>query len=153
VNYNAKNNLRSCARTTTATIALAAGGYLVLSGTTAEPAAGQGSSEAVKGGWLTQVLPGPGGDGAKDKADAQYLGGYSKKKTADSTEDPPARKRGNASGKDDLFLPGPQYDKNYDAKENVDIYGAISAASPGSTRWGLRSPARPKMRASRVLRR
>ncbi len=37
----------------------------------------------------------------------------------------------NASGgKDDLFLPGPQYDKNYDAKGNVDIYGAKTVVDP-----------------------
>ena len=52
---NAKGNLRYRARTTTATIALVAGGYLVMSGTTAEPAAGESSSEAGKGGWSTQV--------------------------------------------------------------------------------------------------
>ena len=33
-------------------------------------------------------------------------------------------------GKEDLFRPGPQYDKNYDAKGNVDIYGAKSAVEP-----------------------
>ena len=36
-------------------------------------------------------------------------------------------------GKEDLFRPGPQYEKNYDAQGNVDIYGAksvIDAAAP-----------------------
>jgi len=34
------------------------------------------------------------------------------------------------TGKDDLFLPGPQYDKNYDAEKNVDIYGAKKVVEP-----------------------
>ena len=33
-------------------------------------------------------------------------------------------------GKEDLFRPGPQYDQNYDAKAQVDIYGAKSAVEP-----------------------
>ena len=128
---NAKGNLRYRARTTTATIALVAGGYLVMSGTTAGPAAGQGSSEASKGGWLTQVWPGASRvDPAEDQADPQYVGANSKKKTTDTTTDPAARKRSKVDGKEDLFLPGPQYDKNYDAKGNVDIYGAKIAVEP-----------------------
>lgn len=45
---NAKGNLWHRARTTTAAIALVAGGYLVMSGTTAEPAVAESSSEARK---------------------------------------------------------------------------------------------------------
>ncbi|HET7153788.1 MAG TPA: hypothetical protein VFI87_00310, partial [Hyphomicrobiaceae bacterium] len=74
-----------------------------MSGTTADPAAGQGSTEVSKGGWVTQVSP------------AASSGTSSKEKTA---------------GKDNLFLPGPQYDKNYDAQKNVDIYGAKSVVDP-----------------------
>ena len=115
---NAKGNLRYRARTATATIALVAGGYLVLSATTAEPAAGQSSSEAGKGGWLTQVWSGASpADPAKNQADAQYVGAP-KKKTAD------------VDGKEDLFRPGPLYEKNYDAQGNVDIYGAKSVIDP-----------------------
>ena len=128
---NAKGNLRYRARTTTATVALVAGGYLVMSGTTAEPAAGQSSNEASKGGWLTQVWPGASRvDPAKDQADPQYVGASSKKKTTDDTADPAASTRSNVDGKDDLFRPGPQYDKNYDAKANVDIYGAKIVVEP-----------------------
>ena len=96
---NAKGNLRYRAPGTIATIALVAGGYLVMLGTTADPAAGQSRSEVGKGGWVTQVSPA-------------------------ASSDPAASKR--VDGKDDLFLPGPQYDKNYDAQKNVDIYGAKS---------------------------
>ena len=116
------------ARTTTATIALIAGGYLVMSGTTAEPAAGEG--------WLTRVWPGasqvgPGEGQAEGQADApQYVGAYSKKKDADDTGDAAARTGSKVSGKDDLFRPGPQYDLNYDAQGNVDIYGKKTAVEP-----------------------
>jgi hypothetical protein len=79
-----------------------------MAGTTAEPAAGQGTTDVSKGGWVTQVSP-------VASPDPQYVGASSKAKTA---------------GKDDLFLPGPQYDKNYDAQKNVDIYGAKSAVEP-----------------------
>lgn len=49
----AKGNLWYRARTTTVTIALAAGGYLVMSGTTAEPAAAQSSNVADREGqWI-----------------------------------------------------------------------------------------------------
>jgi hypothetical protein len=125
----ANGNPRSRARAATATIALVAGGYLVTSGATAQPAAGD--SEARKGGWLTQVWPGASRpDPAANQADAQYVGAYSKEKTEDNTADPAARKRSNVAGKEDLFRPGPQYDKSYDAKGNLDIYGAKSAVEP-----------------------
>lgn len=112
---NAKGNLRYRARTTTSTLALAAGGYLVMSGTTVEPAAGQSSSEAPKGGWLTQVRPGD-SRVSEGEADPRYVGVHSKKKTAD--------------GKEDLFQPGPQYEEKYDAKGNVDVYGAKREVEP-----------------------
>jgi len=128
---NAKGNLRYRARTATATIALAAGGYLVMSGTTAGPAAGQGSSEARKDSWLTQVLRGDSRvDPAEDQANPQYVGASSKEKTADNTADPASSTHSKVDGKEDLFRPGPQYDKNYDAKAQVDIYGAKSAVEP-----------------------
>ena len=129
MNCNAKGNLRYRARTTTTTIALVAGGYLVMSATTAEPAAGQSSREASKGGWLSQVLPATRVDPAEDKADAQYVGASSIKKTADTNADPAESARSNVDG-NELFRPGPQYDKNYDAKAQVDIYGAKSAVEP-----------------------
>jgi hypothetical protein len=119
------NNILCCVRTTTATIALVAGGYLVMSGTTAEPAAGQGSSEHRKGGWLTEVRSSDASraDTAKELDEPQYVGASSKKKTADDIADAEARK----GSKEDPFRPGPQYDKNYDAQGNVDIYGAKNA--------------------------
>ena len=52
---NAKSNLRYRATTTTAAIALVAGGYLVVSGATAEQAAAERSSQARKEDKLRQA--------------------------------------------------------------------------------------------------
>jgi hypothetical protein len=81
---------------------------------------------------LTQVLRGDTRvDPAKDQADPQYVGAYSeKKKDADKTADPASSTHSKVDGKQDLFRPGPQYDKSYDAKAQVDIYGAKSAVEP-----------------------
>jgi hypothetical protein len=105
-----------------------------MSGTTAEPAAGQSGGEAPKGVWSTQVWPtAKRVEPVEEKADVQqdgppqYVGAYAKKKTADGTADPAAGTTRKVEGKDDLFRPGPRYDKNYDAKSQVDIYGAKSA--------------------------
>jgi hypothetical protein len=125
VTCNAKGKVWYRARTTTAAIGLVAGGYLVMSGTTAGPAAGQ-SSEVAKGGWSTQVRPTARVDPAESPADVQYVGVSSKEKTAE----PAASTRSKGDGKDDLFLPGPLYDKDYDAKAQVDVYGAKSAVEP-----------------------
>jgi hypothetical protein len=113
VTCNAKGKHCCRAGATVITVALVANSYLVLSGTTAGPAAGQGVTEASKGGWLTQVWT-----ASEDRTDPQYVGAA-------------AGKRRNKDGKgDDLFLPGPQYDNDYDAKGNVDIYGAKTAVDP-----------------------
>jgi hypothetical protein len=151
------------------TVALVAGGYLVMSGTTAAPAAGQDSSEARRG-WLTQVWPFARVDPADSQADAQASGSSTHEKTsadnsagkrsaangkedpfrsapqyvgassiaAENTADPAASASGKKDGKKDskkgdkeeLFRPGPQYDKNYDAKSQVDIYGAKTVVDP-----------------------
>src|SRR5215831_7902618 len=137
-----------------ATIALVAGGYLVM--TTPDPAASENSSEARQGGWLAQVRPSPrpaedddvpellrpGLQKKKTAADPvattrkeelirpDQQKNPQKKKTADKTADPAARNQGNVAGEADLFRPGPQYDKKYDAKVNVDIYGAKTAVEP-----------------------
>jgi hypothetical protein len=94
-----------------------------MSGTTAEPAAGQSSTDPRTGGWVTQVWPTSRLDPAGDKADPQYVGALPKQKPADKTAD-------QAASKEALFRPGPQYDKDYDAKAQVDIYGAKSAVEP-----------------------
>jgi hypothetical protein len=125
-----KSSFLRRATTAAATVVLAAAGYLVMSGTTARPAAGQGGSEVRKGGWSTQVLPTAPRIEPEGQADPQYVGAYPKKKTDDNTADTVVRKRTDADGKEGLFRPGPQYDKNYDSQGNVDIYGAKQAVEP-----------------------
>ncbi len=72
---NTNGSLRYRARTATATIALVAGGYLLMSGTTAEPAAGESSSEAHKEGESIHVWPDASrANPAEDQADEQYAG-------------------------------------------------------------------------------
>ncbi|HEY7549340.1 MAG TPA: hypothetical protein VH913_07465 [Hyphomicrobiaceae bacterium] len=119
-----KGNVRYRARTAIATIALVTGGYLVICGSTAAPAAAEG--------WLTKVWPGASrADPAEGQTDApQYVGAPPEKKTADKAADPAARTPGKVAGKDDLFRPGPQYDEKYDPQGNVDIYGKKSAVEP-----------------------
>jgi hypothetical protein len=102
---------------------LVTAGYLVLSGTTAEPAASQSNS---KGGWFTEVLSGGSQADAKvGLPDPQYVGAAPKVPSPDNTV-VAARKE----GKGDLFRPDPQYDKNYDAQGNVNIYGAKLEVDP-----------------------
>jgi hypothetical protein len=124
VTCKAKGNVCYRARTATATTALVVSGcYLLISATMAPPALGQGSSEVAKSGWSTQVRPTTRTDAAENQTEVQYVGASSKEKTSDPAVS--TRSKG-----DDLFLPGPQYDKNYDANAQVDIYGAKSAVEP-----------------------
>jgi hypothetical protein len=97
-----------------------------MSGASLEPAAGQSSSEAGHGGWLTQVWPSTSrGKSAEDAADPQYVGARPESKPADKAA--PRRK---PVDKEELFRPGPQYDQNYEAQKNIDIYGAKVAVEP-----------------------
>jgi hypothetical protein len=89
-----------------------------MSGTTAVPAAGEG--------WSTEVVP--------DVSRAEPAGGQpapmyvgASKGDADAAEAPAPRSN---AGANDLFLSGPQYDQNYNAQGNVDIYGAKKAVEP-----------------------
>jgi len=139
-----------------ATIALVTGGYLVI--TTPDSAAGEGNTEGgwLTQLWA-QVWPTPEADTESGKVNRkrkedlfepgpQYdkkndAKPQPKKKTANNTADPPkrtasntadpaTRKHGNIASDADLFQPGPQYEKKYDAKVNVDIYGAKKAVEP-----------------------
>ena len=88
----------------------------------------ENSNEARKGGKLTQAAP------ASAKADssdeARFVDKFSEQKTADRSAGPDDRPISNEDGKGDLFRPGPQYDKNYNAEKNVDIYGGKKAVEP-----------------------
>ncbi len=126
------SNFRQGAKRTTATFALIAGSCLAMSGTTAEPAAGQ-TSDASSGGWSTQVRPAPPVKFANGQAEPRYVGATSKEDKEDAAEapaKPAARARRKSDSKSDLFQSDPRYDKAYDAKSQVDIYGAKTAVEP-----------------------
>jgi hypothetical protein len=99
-----------------------------MSATIADPAAAQSSNGTSKGGQLSAA----GSTSGKAAADAQYVDAYSETKTADKG-DPDDGTHSNVEEKSDLFRPGPQYEKNYDAAKNVDVYGAkenVATARP-----------------------
>jgi hypothetical protein len=127
----ANATLQSRPNAATATIALLAAGYLMTSSTTAQQAS-EGEGEARSGGWLTQIWRGatpPRPAASQVQTQSSSTSNSSevpKSKSADTT----ARKRRKGEEKDDLFLPGPQYDKPYDAQLNVDIYGAKTVVDP-----------------------
>ncbi len=117
------------ARTTTVSIAMAAGGCLVMSGAAAGPAVAQSSSES---GWVTEVSPvASQRDTAKAREGAQYVGGPVEKEAGDTAADAtPAHAPAKVASADDLFLPDPEYGKDYDSQGQVDIYGAKSSVEP-----------------------
>ena len=102
------------------------------SGTTAEPAAS--SSDTGKGFWLTDLWASvwPSADDTADprtRSNAERKGGNNADRKESGKVD---RKR-----KEDLFQPGPDYDKKYDAKGNVDIYGAkVAVEAPRAIEIG-----------------
>src|SRR5688572_11361642 len=100
--------------TTATTVALVAGGYLLISGVTAGPAAAQ---EASSQGWLSRLWPGSATVSSEAPAAPSYAGVTTKEKTSPG-------KGGDGESKDGLFRPDPQYDPKYDHKANVDVYGA-----------------------------
>jgi hypothetical protein len=136
------------ARTSTAAIALVACGYLVMSDARAEPATGKSKSEvmsdaraepatgkskseAQKENTLTRVWHALFRSGsAEDQADTKQADAPSDKETDDNTTDPEASIRSNVDGKGDLFQSDPQYETNYTAQAQVDVYGAKKAVEP-----------------------
>jgi hypothetical protein len=137
VNCNAFANRRAIF-----TIASIAGGCLVVSGTTAEPAAAQSANENGDAGWSakwsTKVwLGAPPAEVGNDKGeDAPAEAKPAERKSAENTAEPPASESSpKASDKGTLiaddFSPDPQYETiKYNAEGQVDIYGAKSAVAP-----------------------
>jgi hypothetical protein len=126
---DAKGSLWSRAGKATGTIALLAGGYLVVTGTIAEAASGEKSNKAHKQGTLieawtgtTEVVP------AEDQADTQNVAEKSETKTAENTTNPTTHTK--VDGNEDLFRSDPQYEVDYNIEEQVDIYGGKSAVEP-----------------------
>ncbi len=123
-------NLRDLARSTTATVALV-GGYLVTSGSTAEPAAGESANNSRKNEtWIEKSsLAGPASDAKGDgQAQIDVEAGKAGKPLAASKGSDKSRKADKLI--QNAFRPGPKYDTKYDAEEQANIYGAKSAVEP-----------------------
>jgi hypothetical protein len=119
-------------RSTTA-IALLTVGQLVMIGALSGPAEGQSNVTAARRGWAADVLPGASRvdrESDLEQGEAWSPRGPSNRKSAANTQRSAPRKTGKKDNNSDLFRPGPQYDKNYDAQGNVDIYGAKVAVEP-----------------------
>lgn len=103
------------AKSTIAFSALVAGGYLAVSGTTAEPAAAQSADYSHPNEtWIAKSsLAGPKDDSGND-----------------TQEQVQTKSRKEDKSVHNAFLPGPTYDKHYEASEQLDIYGGKSAVEP-----------------------
>ena len=117
---DAKANLRYLARSTTATIALVAGGYLVISGSTAEPATGESTDKSRKNEtWIEKSYV------ARSEVRRQGPGsGAGRHEASKDGKSIAASKSSNTSRKEDklvqkAFRPGPKYETNYDAEEQA----------------------------------
>ncbi len=117
------------AKTTTASMALLAGGCLVASGARAEPGAGENRSEIRKADTSLQEWPATFRVDPMDETGIQYVGAKFEKKPVSKAAEP-VRKRTKADGDDDLFRPDPQYAADYEAQFQADIYGAKYAVDP-----------------------
>lgn len=118
-----------------ATMVLVAGGCFEMSAATADPAAAEDDSGRAEVGWLTEVSRSAGSldpaDGkAKTYADPRYVGRTEKDEAAEKTAAPVSEKHAKNDSTKDLFLPDPQYDGDYNAEGQVDIYGAKSPVEP-----------------------
>ena len=109
------------ARTSPAIIALVACGYLVMSDVRAEAATGASNSEAQKENTLIRMWHALFRSSSPEDSD---------KETDDNTTDPLASTRSNEDVKGDLFRSDPQYDTNYSAQSQVDVYGAKKEVEP-----------------------
>ena len=128
MNRNSKAKLRYFAKSTTATIALASGGYMMMSASNAEPMAGESLLSKNETSIEKTYLGGPNSAAKSDAQDTET------KDTADS-EASAQSKASNTSRKDEksvqkAFRPGPTYETKYDAQQQVDIYGAKTAVEP-----------------------
>jgi hypothetical protein len=91
----------------------------------ADPVAAQ-SKRPVEKAWSMEVRSGAPPATGDATGQAQFLGGPN-----DKTSNGPAPSAGGTSGaKDELFLPGPQYSNEYDAKTQIDTYGSKVAIEP-----------------------
>ena len=66
----------------------------------------------------------------ENQADTQHAEANSEKKTDDNSTDTAENISSNEDGKGDLFRSDPQYETNYNAQGQVDVYGAKTAVEP-----------------------
>ena len=117
-----------------ARLALLAAGCLAAFGPVSNPAMSQTRDKPAAGDWSTEVSPTPqvprGRAGQTILTSPWYVGADPEKPAPEKPAQPAAGKSRTTAKKDDLFQPGPQYDKGYDANSQVDIYGAKIAVEP-----------------------
>ncbi len=120
------------ARRAISTVALLSCGCLVVSGTTAGPAAGQSASETRNEGWSTQVRLGASPiDPAADQDKSAATDKKSTEKTAAASAGPSRSEVHEESRSiEDAFQSDPQYEAKYNAEGQVDIYGGKTAIAP-----------------------
>ncbi len=109
-----------------ACVALIAGGYLAILSASVDRAVAQDGPAAQEQGLLGQLWPGL----RRAPARPSFVGALAKE---DGQQQPAASagiKLRDKADKEDLFGPDPTYDKAYDAKALVDIYGAKTAIEP-----------------------
>ncbi len=113
------------ARTTTAAIALAVTGFLVLSDAHAQSSSDDGGADTQDQASpdFFEIEPASGVEGEaeeiKPTADIECEDGEECEEAEEA-----------ASGKEDLFRSDPQYEGEYAAQEQADVYGAKSAVEP-----------------------
>lgn len=118
-------------RSTTATVALVAGGYMVISGITADIASGASTDESTKDEtWIANTyVVGPEASG-KDDVKKQVDNEGSKDGPSAAESKSHAKHSKKSKSTKNAFRPGPTYEKKYDASEQLDIYGGKSAVEP-----------------------
>ena len=117
------------ARTSAFAIALVTCGCLATSD--ARAVSGASSSEAQKGNALTRLWSALfRSNSSEDKADKQKVDADLEKEIRGSIIDSEADISSNDDGKGDLFRSDPQYEANYDAQMQIDVYGAKRAVEP-----------------------
>lgn len=128
---SAKVNVRHLVRSTTATVALVAGGYMVISGITADIASGASTDESTKDEtWIANTyVVGPEASG-KDDVKKQVDNEGSKDGPSAAESKSHAKHSKKSKSTKNAFRPGPTYEKKYDASEQLDIYGGKSAVEP-----------------------
>lgn len=92
--------------------------------------AGTATGQTSSAGWTTEVLAPSQPVAAGIRAGAQYLGAAPEKPKSEETAKPAAGKGIATAAKDQDFQPDPKYDKSFDSKAQVDIYGAKTEIDP-----------------------